>query len=399
LSNSTIDSLLDKFKLFVLEKIFREKKFFNPKRKTNLNNTLMNNFKFVLDNHFTGEEWGIYLDKNGWLFNPVNGFLVFYIDDKNIYKFSLEEVKSLSTLPFYKGGMFSSPGIKLNVNGFKDGLHIGIKSKFFKETQETYRTWVKFLFVLNNLKRNVLEKEKNNLKVQNHELLESLKNYSDSLLLNYLSDVREILDLKKEEIELKEKEFNSNFIHDMIKILNFIKSNIDSFRSNTLSIRITLERKIENNDFLSSRDIKKLISSEDKFVSFNSTIIFGLIEMIRSIINNDRVRFYEIYEKFDKVRIFNSQYQNDVINSLSSINKNLVDISTKIDNLINTIEIMGDQILSSIDELKFEVSYLNDNISGQLQSISSKLDVNNLLNMVQTYQLYRINSNTKSLRS
>ena len=33
------------------------------------------------------------------------------------------------------------------------------------------------------------------------------------------------------------------------------------------------------------------------------------------------------------------------------------------------------------------------------QSISSKLDVNNLLNMVQTYQLYRINSNTKSLKS
>ena len=121
--------------------------------------------------------------------------------------------------------------------------------------------------------------------------------------------------------------------------------------------------------------------------------------MIRSIIYNDRIRFYEIYEKFDKLRIFNSQYQNDVINSLSSINQNLVDLNSKIYNLTNTIEMMSDQILSSINELQFEVSYLNDNITGQLQSISSKLDVNNLLNMVQTYQLYRINSNTKSLRS
>ena len=147
------------------------------------------------------------------------------------------------------------------------------------------------------------------------------------------------------------------------------------------------------------RDIEKITKSHNKFISLNSTIIFGLIEMIRSVIYNDRIRFYEIYEKFDKMRIFNSQYQNDVIYSLNSINQNLVDLNSKIDNLTNTIEMMGDQILSSINELKFEVSYLNDNISGQLQSISSKLDVNNLLNMVQTYQLWRINSNTKSLKS
>jgi hypothetical protein len=152
-------------------------------------------------------------------------------------------------------------------------------------------------------------------------------------------------------------------------------------------------------NFLTLREIEKITKSHNKFISLNSTIIFGLIEMIRSVIYNDRIRFYEIYEKFDKLRIFNSQYQNDVINSLSSINQNLVDLNSKIDNLTNTIEMMSDQILSSINELQFEVSYLNDNITGQLQNISSKLDVNNLLNMVQTYQLYRINSNTKSLRS
>jgi len=184
-----------------------------------------------------------------------------------------------------------------------------------------------------------------------------------------------------------------------VSTISFFNSIIFVIWSMNIRLCMDIKRKVNGNEFLTLGEIEKITESHNKFISLNSTIIFGLIEMIRSVIYNDRIRFYEIYEKFDKLRIFNSQYQNDVINSLSSINQNLIDLNSKIDNLTNTIEMMSDQILSSIDELKFEVSYLNDNISGQLQGISSKLDVNNLLNMVQTYQLYRINSNTKSLRS
>jgi len=385
-------------KLEVFNKIFK-KKFFYPKRLSNMKK-ILNKFSEYYLPSIHGDDFGNYTDKNGFLFNPVTGYLVFYIDDDNIFKYEFEKVKSLSSLPFYKGGLFTKPGIKLNESGYKDGLHIGIKSKYFKETEETYRNWVKFLFTLEEFKTDFskLRNEKLLLKTnQLHEFLDDLDWKRE--LKKHVTEVKGILNSKKKEIELKEKEFNSNFIHDFIKIRNFVESNIDSYWSMNIRLCMDIKRKVNGNEFLTLGEIEKITESHNKFISLNSTIIFGLIEMIRSVIYNDRIRFYEIYEKFDKLRIFNSQYQNDVINSLSSINQNLFDLNSKIDNLTNTIEMMSDQILSSIDELKFEVSYLNDNISGQLQGISSKLDVNNLLNMVQTYQLYRINSNTKSLRS
>jgi hypothetical protein len=396
LSNEVFFNLL---KLEVFNTIFK-KKFFYPKKLSTINQEILNKFREYHLPSIHGDDFGNYTDKNGFLFNPVTGYLVFYIDNNNIFKYELEEVKSLSSLPFYKGGLLTKPGIKLKERGYKDGLHIGIKSKFFKETEEIYRNWVKFLLTLEDFKTDLSKFRKEDLILKTNDLHEFLDDLDWKIQLkNYVIKVKGILNSKKKEIELKEKEFNSNFIHDFIKIINFVESNIDSYWSMNIRLCMDIERKVNGNEFLTLREIEKITKSHNKFISLNSTIIFGLIEMIRSIIYNDRIRFYEIYEKFDKLRIFNSQYQNDVINSLSSINKNLVDLNSKIDNLTNTIEMMSDQILSSINELKFEVSYLNDNITGQLQNISSKLDVNNLLNMVQTYQLWRINSNTKSLKS
>ncbi len=215
-------------------------------------------------------------------------------------------------------------------------------------------------------------------------------------LETHFDEVNNILKYKESEIQNKEKEFQTNFIQDFIRTLNFIDENIKNSKNLNLRFQGRIERKTyESTEFI--EQLNKLIESENIFITTNSSILFGLVEMIRSIIYDDRVRFYQIYEKFDKMRIFNSQYQNDVLNSLNSINDNLVELNSNIETLTNTIDKLGKELISSIRELKFEVSYLNDTISNQLQNISTKLDVNNLLNVVQTYQLWRINSNTKSI--
>lgn len=426
--SQSLRTYIKKIKLFVFINLFSDSDFFRLKRKKNIPYSVKDVFgrdlkiQFPIsrqdferressENHDSGKHYfGTYTDKNGFLFNPVTGYLVFYIDDNNIFNCDLGKVKSISTSPFLKGGMFSKSIIKLKqmsvclkngVKGYQSqDVSIEIKSKkLFKETETRYTNWIKFLFTLKDFENQLIGLRRKNLSNSNQELYEFLKGFSKVELNIYVKKVREVLNTKKDEIESKEKEFNSNFIQDFIKIINFVESNIENYWRMNISMCSQIDISIKKEKFLEYNEIEKITKSHNKFISLNSTIIFGLIEMIRSVIYNDRIRFYEIYEKFDKLRIFNSQYQNDVINSLSSINQNLVDLNSKIDNLTNTIEMMSDQILSSINELQFEVSYLNDNITGQLQSISSKLDVNNLLNMVQTYQLYRINSNTKSLRS
>ena len=42
---------------------------------------------------------------------------------------------------------------------------------------------------------------------------------------------------------------------------------------------------------------------------------------------------------------------------------------------------------------------LNSSLSSNLKSIGSKINLNNLLTGINTYQLYTLNKNTKSLRS
>ena len=51
--------------------------------------------------------------------------------------------------------------------------------------------------------------------------------------------------------------------------------------------------------------------------------------------------------------------------------------------------------LSYVTEQGF--SDLNESVTGELNSINSSIKFNNLLTGIQTYQMYKINKNTKSL--
>ena len=340
---------------------------------------------------------GIYTDKNGWVFNPINDEIMifhgFLLDVTGRKESTTPNTSMVRLDPYYNppkfimGSLFKKP-----VMVSPDYGDIQIKSnKLCEESEKYYNYWYSFLKTIEHFKKESVSNKSLEYKL---ELENSFGKWSQ--LETHFKEVNNILKSKESEIQNKEKEFHTNFIQDFIRTLNFIDKNIKNSRNLNIRFQGRIERKTyESTEFI--EQLNKLIESENLFITTNSSILFGLVEMIRSIIYDDRVRFYQIYEKFDKMRIFNSQYQNDVLNSLNSINDNLVELNSNIETLTNTIDKLGKELISSIRELKFEVSYLNDTISSQLQNISTKLDVNNLLNVVQTYQLWRINSNTKSM--
>ena len=59
--------------------------------------------------------------------------------------------------------------------------------------------------------------------------------------------------------------------------------------------------------------------------------------------------------------------------------------------------------VSGLNELTYITSdgfsNLNNSLGNELKSIQSTIGFNNLLTGIQTYQMYKINKNTKSLRS
>ena len=59
---------------------------------------------------------------------------------------------------------------------------------------------------------------------------------------------------------------------------------------------------------------------------------------------------------------------------------------------------LGDRIVSSIEDLSYITKESTKMLDNRLGEIDSSIKTNNLLTLIQTYQTYKINKNTKSLR-
>jgi chorismate synthase len=123
-------------------------------------------------------------------------------------------------------------------------------------------------------------------------------------------------------------------------------------------------------------------------------ILFHSLNMITSILEKDRITFREIYEEFDKLKIFRSDYEREMTETLS-------EIKLGINMLLNKVNSMERNIINGLNNLTYVTqdgfSNLNNSLSRELQSINSSIDTNNLLTGIQTYQLYKINKQTKGL--
>ena len=179
----------------------------------------------------------------------------------------------------------------------------------------------------------------------------------------------------------KGKEFNQNYTHQFIKVGNYIKQK----RSNLQVIFDSI--KDEKNNWKLNEYVNIL---ENEIHSYNLLLINSL-NLIVSLIEDDQITFYEIYEKFDKLNIFNSNWENE-------LSQKLTNISTDLQGLMYEIRDMGDRIVSSIEDLSYITKESTKMLDNRLGEIDSSIKTNNLLTLIQTYQTYKINKNTKSLR-
>jgi hypothetical protein len=76
---------------------------------------------------------------------------------------------------------------------------------------------------------------------------------------------------------------------------------------------------------------------------------------------------------------------------LSNVNENLVELLTKIDNLNQSI---SDEIAS----FRYVTEENSNELTSQLEKVSSSIDLNTLVTGINAYQSYKTNKNTKHLR-
>ena len=81
-----------------------------------------------------------------------------------------------------------------------------------------------------------------------------------------------------------------------------------------------------------------------------------------------------------------------------AISKKLDEVNLNIVNLINDLNRVGSDIVNSIYDLSYITEESTKQITSKLDDIDSTLKFGNLINIIQTYQTYKINQNTKSLK-
>jgi len=259
---------------------------------------------------------------------------------------------------------------------------------------------------------------------------ETFQNVSDELIYPYLKEVKDQLlrveNIKKEQERLKEEqrlkelqvsqtnvlseldkdgngevdviegndfnkllkkhqksivEVDKNYVQQFVKVSSYLKTKKGNIQSIFNSIKDTPNQEVLN-------EYVEIL--KDEIHTYN-LILFNSLNMIVSLVEGDMITFYEIHEMFDTLNMFDSKHEKDLSQKLTNIGDGL-------ESLMYEIRDMGNQISNSIDELSYITEESNKQLENQLSEIDSTLKVGNLISTINTYQNYKINKNTKSLR-
>ena len=173
-------------------------------------------------------------------------------------------------------------------------------------------------------------------------------------------------------------EIDKSYIQKFVKISSYLKQK----KNNTQKIYDSI-RNTKNENELTER-----VSLLKNQIHTYNLLVLHSISMVTASIENDLITFYEIYECFDQLGVFNSNWENEISNKLS-------EIGDGIHELLYSIYRMERNIVSAINTLTYVnqrgFEKLNATISSELSSINSSINFGNLLKTVQTYQLYKLN--------
>jgi hypothetical protein len=104
------------------------------------------------------------------------------------------------------------------------------------------------------------------------------------------------------------------------------------------------------------------------------------VAMVVFYLNDKKILYYEIYEAFEKLGVFNSTWQKNVLDELENIKYRLYDTTNQLTFLNQNFKSLIDSSMSIVQEL------------GQ---INNSLTNSNLLQSISAYQMWRLNKNNK----
>lgn len=233
--------------------------------------------------------------------------------------------------------------------------------------------------------KKLIENDKIQLKILNH-LKEFDKDNNGKLDVIEVNNDFDIL-IEKYQSDIIKIDSNKSYLLDFVKISEYQKNNRINLQTMFNSI---LKLKNESEIIQSVKLLREQIESYE-------LLLFHSLNMIASLINGDQLTFYKIYVSFDKLNIFNSNHQNELIKKLNTLELSVVE-------LINSVKSMEDNIINELQSLNFSLENKFDELSKSLNSslisinssvssikssnnnIQSSVGLNNLLTFYNIFQ-------------
>jgi hypothetical protein len=223
---------------------------------------------------------------------------------------------------------------------------------------------------ISDFKKVVIENEKNIIdKGGDNQLFSFLK--VDTFLRDYrgriISDqsgLNEVLDIEW----LKSRILSESQRNDLDKIIE----NLDDMSARmeggrTKGFDSNLDKLFELGDLM-----KPTLENQIRTMEYYRNMA---VAMIVFYLNDNKIRYFEIYEAFEKLGVFDSTWQKNVLNKLDTIEIRLAQIS-------NQLTELNQSFVSLVES--------SENIVSELKEINSGIMTNNLLQAITAYQVWRV---------
>ena len=170
--------------------------------------------------------------------------------------------------------------------------------------------------------------------------------------------------------------YNDVQFNKIIRFVSFIEESEKMYKKSyteLVTLYLSKPKKEDAEDLVTQH---KLLYSEYK-----------LMEVLCNCIKTDKVMFNKIYNSLEDRGVFLTKYEVMSMDYLSSIAGNIQDIVGYLSDINDT--------LSAISSSLWQIEKDTENMSDKLDEIDGGIKAGNLLKSVQTYELYKINKNTK----
>lgn len=185
------------------------------------------------------------------------------------------------------------------------------------------------------------------------------------------------------------QEIDGKFVQNFVKLENHLRTrreSIEAIYNHQLGFAF-------DDNLASEKDADSALNRWEGVTDFlksemklYTVMQYNAIHMVSALLCDDLFLFYEIYEAFDRLEIWHSEYEKVSTAQLKSFNQNVI-------KLIEATQNSTFEIANALGDLTERLSDQND----KLENIHGAVTAGNLLSAVNTFQLHRISKNTKSL--